>query len=201
MAKTRRSTPPNTDNAGPREGGGGTLVRSETVTVQLDRKLRYLANLAARRQRRTLSSFIEWAVEDALRRVPLYEGSGGASDQSRTVEQEARRLWDVDATDKLVRLAILYPDLLTYGEQQAWKALNDSRLLDPAKRLGANAVVDWDWAILEEVVIPALRARWASLVMAMKGPPVERQQWVEQVRSEVEHGTVYANQGRQTRRS
>ena len=49
-----------------RRGGGGKLARSETVTVRLAPKLRYLAELAARKQRRTLSSFIEWAIEETL---------------------------------------------------------------------------------------------------------------------------------------
>ena len=53
--------------------GGSKLARSETVTVRLDPKLRYLAELAARKQRRSLSSYIEWAVEDSLSRVPLRE--------------------------------------------------------------------------------------------------------------------------------
>ena len=39
-----------------RKAGGGKLSRSETVTVRLDPKLRYLAELAARIHRRTLSS-------------------------------------------------------------------------------------------------------------------------------------------------
>ena len=41
--------------------------KSEVVTVRLDPKLKYVAELAARRQRRTLSSYIEWAIEDSLR--------------------------------------------------------------------------------------------------------------------------------------
>ena len=45
-----------------RKGGGGKLSRSETVTVRLDPKLRYLAELAARLHRRTLSSYVEWAI-------------------------------------------------------------------------------------------------------------------------------------------
>ena len=36
-----------------RKSGGGKLSRSETVTVRLDPKLRYLAELAARIHRRT----------------------------------------------------------------------------------------------------------------------------------------------------
>lgn len=43
-------------------------ARSVTVTARLDRRLRYLAEIAARAQRRTLSSFIEWAIRDSIRR-------------------------------------------------------------------------------------------------------------------------------------
>lgn len=54
-----------------RKGGGGKLSRSEIVTVRLDPKLRFAVELAARKQRRTASSFIEWAVEEAIKRLPL----------------------------------------------------------------------------------------------------------------------------------
>lgn len=43
------------------------LNRSETVTVRLDPRLNYLTELAGRAQRRTKSSFIEWAIKEAIR--------------------------------------------------------------------------------------------------------------------------------------
>lgn len=45
------------------------LNRSETVTVRFDPRLNYLCDLAARAQRRTKSSFIEWAVAQAIDRM------------------------------------------------------------------------------------------------------------------------------------
>jgi len=72
------------------KSGGGKLSRSETVTVRLDPKLRYLAELAARKQRRTVSSFIEWAIEDALKRVSISEDQNS----ERTIHDEALTLWD-----------------------------------------------------------------------------------------------------------
>lgn len=50
---------------------GSKLPRSEILTVRLDPKLRFAAELAARKHRRTLSSFTEWAVEEAVKRLPL----------------------------------------------------------------------------------------------------------------------------------
>lgn len=119
-----------------RKGGGGKLSRSETVTVRLDPKLRYLAELASRKQRRTLSSYIEWAIEDSLRSVLLYQGSGYGGDESVSVADDASRLWDVDQAERFVRLAIRYPELLTHEEQELWKLLQDSQLLQPVQKIG-----------------------------------------------------------------
>ncbi|MDR2330278.1 MAG: hypothetical protein LBE58_11805, partial [Comamonas sp.] len=86
--------------------GGGKLSRSETVTVRLDPKLRYLAELAARRQRRTVSSYVEWAIEDSLKHISLNVNSSGV------LAEEAEALWDVDEADRFARLALRHPDLL-----------------------------------------------------------------------------------------
>ena len=169
---------------------GGKLNRSETVSVRLDQKLRYLADLAARKQRRTVSSFIEWAVEQSLREVKLYIGSGFQGDQDVSVEDEANQLWDVDESERFVRLAIRYPELLTHQEQETWKLLLDSTLLHPA-RSRRNNVVHWDWGVLEDMVFPKLRKHWPDLTAAYsQGMPTARQ-WVEKMESEVASGSVY----------
>jgi predicted transcriptional regulator len=85
--------------------GGGKLARSETVTVRLDPKLRYLAELAALKQRRTVSSFIEWAIEDTLSRECIQESAYG-NDRGTTVADVASKLWDVDDADRFAKLAL-----------------------------------------------------------------------------------------------
>src|SRR5919201_1551935 len=93
-------------------GGGSKLNRSETVTNRLDPKLRYLTELAARTQRRTVSSFIEWAIERALDHIPLREHRSGSDAREVTLGEEAEKLWDVDEADRLARLGLYYPELL-----------------------------------------------------------------------------------------
>jgi hypothetical protein len=61
---------------------GGKLGRSATVTVRLDPKTRYLAELMARKQRRTLSSFVEWAVEQTLGQVSFDVSGPSALNES-----------------------------------------------------------------------------------------------------------------------
>jgi hypothetical protein len=113
-----------------RKGGGGKLSRSETVTVRLDPKLRYLAELGARLHRRTLSSYIEWAIKgslDAEALRPTTTSSTAATDQ--TIGSEAEYLWDVDEADRFARLALRYPHLLTHEEQVRWKLILETYAL------------------------------------------------------------------------
>src|SRR5687768_2422071 len=93
-----------------RKGGGGKLSRSETVTVRLDPKLRYLAELAARLHRRTLSSYIEWAIKASLDTESVRPTNLSGRDASdHTIGNEAEYLWDVDDADRFAKLAMRYP--------------------------------------------------------------------------------------------
>lgn len=173
-----------------RKGGGGKLARSETVTVRLDPKLRYLAELAARKQRRTVSSFIEWAVEHSFGNVDLYQGTGYNGDNSVTVEDASASLWDIDESERFVKLAISYPDLLNHGEQVRWKLLTDSGILTPARqRNSTNYLVKWRWDILEDYVFPALRREWDSLNRCIEEG--KEQEWVETTQKALKAGTFF----------
>ena len=173
-----------------RKGGGGKLARSETVTVRLDPKLRYLAELAARKQRRTVSSFIEWAVEHSFGNVDLYQGTGYNGDNSVSVEDASASLWDIDESERFVKLAISYPDLLNHDEQVRWKVLTDSGILTPARqRNSINYLVKWRWDILEDYVFPALRREWDSLNRCIEEG--KGQEWVEATQKALKAGTVF----------
>lgn len=109
-----------------RKSGGSKLSRSQTVTVRLDPKLRYLAELAARKQRRTLSSFIEWAIDNSLTSVLLVDHQG--SDKERPLKELGENLWDVDEAYRLVQLALTCPELLDFDEQHQWKVISETPL-------------------------------------------------------------------------
>lgn len=151
-----------------RKGGGGKLARSETVTVRLDPKLRYLAELAARKQRRTLSSFIEWAIEDALSRVLLREGNGYNNDYGISIADAAPVLWDVDDADRFAKLALNYPHLLTHDEQILWKLVRENGYLWRGKYRAVDN--NWSWEIEERsLIFQRLREHWDAFVAVSKG--------------------------------
>ncbi|MEA3275955.1 MAG: hypothetical protein U9Q81_11815 [Pseudomonadota bacterium] len=136
--------------------------------MRLDPKLRYLAELAARKQRRSLSSFIEWAVEESLSRVLLHEGSSYQGDPQISIADQAAVLWDVDDAERFVRLAMLYEDLLTHKEQVLWKLVKDSGLvwLGGYSRYGSS---DPDWDKLDREVFPQLRKHWDLFLRVARG--------------------------------
>jgi hypothetical protein len=99
--------------------------KSEIVTIRLEPKLRYLAEIAARKHRRSLSSYVEWAIEASLaqveinvllRQVPCVRPIRDVSDE----------LWDVDEPERFVKLAIQCPELLNHQEQVLWKLLREN---------------------------------------------------------------------------
>lgn len=130
------------------------LPRTETVSVRLDPKLRYLAELAARRQRRSLSSYIEWAIEDSLKHCKLDINS------NRVLAEEAETLWDVDEADRFARLALRHPDLLTHDEQLLWKLIRDNGYVWRGRFLSSG---EWDWDVEEHTLIfKRLREQWSN---------------------------------------
>lgn len=150
-----------------RKGGGGKLTRTETVTVRLDPKLRYLAELAALKQRRTVSSFIEWAIEDSLGRVYIQE-PGFNNDLGTSVADVAAKLWDVDDADRFAKLALSYPDLLTHEEQKRWKLIRENGYLWKGNSNKNNG--KWTWQVVEDsLCFDRLRERWDDFCAVARG--------------------------------
>lgn len=150
-----------------KKGGGAKTTRSETVTVRIEPKLRYLAEIAARTQRRTLSGFIEWAVEDSLKNAWL--------DANTSVANCAETLWDVDEADRFVKLALYAPSLLNYDEQRLWKLIREYGLLWKGYwTLGA----EYQWGISEDSVDwTKLRELWPLLVAKAQDESVQLPEW------------------------
>jgi hypothetical protein len=149
-----------------RRGGGGKLSRTETVTVRLDPKLRYLAELAARKQRRTLSSFIEWAIEEILKTVQFSED--GVDSSAPNVASEAEKLWDVDEPDRFAKLALSHADMLTHDEQVLWKLIRENGHV--WKGHFDNRTDRWMWEVQQSnLIFERLRDCWAAFKMVAYG--------------------------------
>jgi hypothetical protein len=142
--------------------------RSEVVTVRLDPRLKYLAEIAGRKQRRTLSGYIEWAVEQSLQRVLLRETDNSRDDVSVAAAESMFNLWDVEEADRVVRLAIEFPELLTYEEQLIWKLVRDCGYLWKGGYSASDG--KWEWTVsLSKLIWDRLREHWPTFKKVADG--------------------------------
>lgn len=107
-----------------KKGAGGKLSRSEVVTVRLDQKLRFAAEIVARKQRRTLSSFIEWAIEQAVSKEIVQINDHDI--QEATALEVTAKIWDVDEADRFIKFAETCPTLLNFKEERLWKTIKET---------------------------------------------------------------------------
>ena len=113
----------------PRSGRGGKLNRSEVVTIRMDPKLRFIVELVARKERRTVSSLIEWCIETALdhqleMRDPREQHPMGGKNVSALLA--GILVWDVEESDRFVKQACAYPETLNVDEQRIWKVIMEA---------------------------------------------------------------------------
>jgi hypothetical protein len=145
----------------------GTGKRSEIVTVRFDPHLKYLAELAARKHRRPLSSFVEWCVEQAVSNVVIAQDRG--HDDITVVEADRNLLlWDSEEPERLIRLALNYPDLLTFEEEILWRLLRSSGYFWKGRFAGDPPT--WGWiAELHSVEWERVRQHWSLLREVAEG--------------------------------
>jgi len=148
--------------------------RTEVFAMRLDPKLKYLSEIAARKQRRSLANFIEWAIEHALNKAMLVETGDFNGQHDLSVLDEASKLWDLEPSDRFLKLAANYPDLLTYEEQLIWKAIHEITAWESYKdEDGESQSITYDFVVGEgknKNPDPfAVRACWHTLVAYGEG--------------------------------
>lgn len=95
--------------------------KTESLTVRLDPKIRYGLELLARKQRRTLSSVVEWALHKAI-----YDKTEGLYDEQGGDANLLDFLWDVEEADRHYHMAIIRPALQNFEEERLVKLIAES---------------------------------------------------------------------------
>ena len=145
-----------------KKGTGGNLTRSQVVTVRLDPKLKFAAELAARKQRRTISSFIEWAVEQAIEQIVI---SKYDNHPDTTVSNVLDQVWDVEEADRVVKLATHYPQLLSYDEERLWKIICECGHF----WRGGKKVLSGFTQVKDIIYYDRVRSQWEQLNKIIQG--------------------------------
>jgi hypothetical protein len=139
-----------------RKKRGPKLVRSEIISVRIDSKLMLATQLAASNEKRTVTSLVEIALEQVLRRIVVSEADGNELNALQVVEQ----IWDVDEAKRVMLLWRLHPHLLTHEEEVLWSLIWGSTAFSRPRPTGdltdPGRYVDWDavhahWKVLKNV--------------------------------------------------
>lgn len=149
------------------EKGGGKLGRTETVTIRLDPKTNYLAELAARIQRRTKSSFIESAVAQAIDAQPLLP----RDPETASLGEMAERLWHVRDHERLISLVEHAPHLMNYEEQQIWALISEHCIFWTGRyRDRKDGTEEFEWTVQPSSLRRDMVAEhWENLVKVANG--------------------------------
>lgn len=118
------------------------------MTIRLDPRLNYLCDIGSRAQRRSKSSFVEWAIEQALQMVSVPGTKGWDDTEEKTVHELAGDLWDVDEPDRLAALAFFAPSLMTHEDQVIWKVARDYAHIWKGRWVDHNwdeTKEEWEW--------------------------------------------------------
>ena len=100
---------------------GSRLRRTEAVTVRLDERMRFIVELAARSERRTVSSYIENVLEKTSKVPSILHPV--RHDHEISLDEAMDFIWDPLECDRTIRLASMCPNLINFDEQLIWKLL------------------------------------------------------------------------------
>jgi hypothetical protein len=107
------------------QGAKHLAKRTEMVAVRLVPKLKYAAEIAARSQRRTVSSLVEVAVAAYLPTLSIAEPDEEGQERPIKLMALMDSLWDPDESDRFVTLAENHRWLLLNEEEHRWKAIRE----------------------------------------------------------------------------
>jgi len=145
-------------SGGRARGKRSRLHRTEVITLRLDPRMRFYLDLATRLRRQTVSHFVEQALERAL------------GEMDRDIIPIAAAVWDPLEPDRLVRLALSSPELLTYDEQVVWKYIRECDALWTIDRKERRLAIWVTEGALDEVMdLPLLRKTWEAFQQVAAG--------------------------------
>lgn len=143
----------------------------EMITVRIAPQAKFALDLLARYQRRTLSSVIDWAIDQTLRRESIPSPAG-----EHAVHDMVRKVWDPFEPDRLVKLALWDSSLLTFEEQTMWKLIQEEPSFWTLQKPPTETR-----AVLKEVMegqkpfpdFKRIRAQWENIKAAAYGATVD----------------------------
>jgi hypothetical protein len=145
-------------------------TKTETLAIRLDPKVKYGLEILAREQRRSITSLVEWVINDALRThlrisysTDKIQTEGGGTYRRSYDEFVLDYLWDSDEVIRLIKLADYNPDLLTYEENKVWNLIQENAFYWVGKLDEKKDRFIWDTSDISSLRIQIVQAHFQEL--------------------------------------
>jgi hypothetical protein len=145
------------------------ITKADTITVRLSPRIKYGLELLSRMQHRTLSDVVNWAIESIMR-----DRQRGLFDKETGVNM-LEQAWEPHLADRIIKLAVLYPNLLNYEEELLWKLIQEHEVFWKKHFQASLSTPEQSKAEVWDVVhsslrFDLLRAHWDSLKSSLNDP-------------------------------
>jgi predicted transcriptional regulator len=176
-----------------RKAEKGTQQKAENINIRVSPKLKYGLELLSRKQRRTLTSVMEWALEKVIRDEKeglciedwsSYAPEGTKANTPEPVGGHPKMrcfldlLWSPDEMDRFLNLVFFDSSYLTYEEEVLWKLIADnSKYWCLTNEHDGRGLVSWRISDRESLRLSYLVPDWELLKQASQGqvpvPPLQ----------------------------
>jgi len=120
--------------------------KSETLTIRIDARSRFGLDILGRLKRRSVSELVLDEIREVMQRELPKHSRGG----KQVGLMDA--VWDVFEQDRLVKLALYDPQLLTDEEQKLWRVISEDREYLPKRDAPNFAAIRRDWKQIQQRV-------------------------------------------------
>lgn len=116
--------------------------KTETLTLRLDPKVKFMIELIARIRRQSITAVVEAAIEETAFDLDAPFFSDGKA-ETLSLSLAVTEVWSTDESERFINQCYHMPSLLTYEEQRVWETI----LASPFLLAGESTVMDTFWEI------------------------------------------------------
>lgn len=140
--------------------------KTETLAVRIDAKEKYGLEILSRIQRRSLTSLVEYTINQKLREyLVITEPQQSSFFKNKTYEPGCvlDDIWSDDEVMRLVLLLDFAPQLLTFEESLIWKLVKDNAIYWIGKLDEKTSTYTWNTSDLASLRIDFVRYDFEKL--------------------------------------
>lgn len=97
----------------------GETATTVNVGIRIDPKIKFALDMMGRKQKRSLTAVIEWAISNAIAQQPT-------DDINESFSTLIDKVWSTDEPTRFANMAFYMPESLTYDELRIWETIKIS---------------------------------------------------------------------------